>query len=91
MYSHNGYVNTCKFSKKGNYFATAGNDGNCIIWNTNFIIPTNETINQKKDICKSGHRLDERTISCNTEKLRAKSSRNLEGIVKKNLENGKLN
>ena len=37
VYSHNGNVNTCKFSRGGNYFGTGGSDNNGILWRTGLV------------------------------------------------------
>lgn len=60
VYSHNGNVNTCKFSRGGNYFGTGGSDNNGIFWRTGIVKRSKEEI-MGMDLCSSGHRTDLRT------------------------------
>lgn len=36
MYGHNGEINSCGFSEKGDYFVTGGSDCNILIWASGF-------------------------------------------------------
>lgn len=36
MYGHNGSINSCKFSQKGDFFATGGTDCSVLIWESAF-------------------------------------------------------
>ncbi len=35
LYGHNGVVNACSFSKRGDFFLTGGSDSMAMIWKTN--------------------------------------------------------
>ena len=49
-----------RFSKKGDFFATGGDDSNIFIWKSAFCKANGEEIKQL-GLCESGHRADERT------------------------------
>lgn len=44
VYGHNGGVNSCSFSKYGDFFATAGADSIVMLWKTNIEPEQTETI-----------------------------------------------
>lgn len=61
MYGHNGAINACVFSKKGDFFATGGMDTNLLLWKSAFSQEKGESI-KDKGLCQSGHRVDQRTV-----------------------------
>ncbi len=61
MYGHNGEINSCSFSQKGDFFATGGSDCNLLIWSSGFAKKFGESINSQ-GVCESGHRADKRTL-----------------------------
>lgn len=63
LYAHNGNLNACTFSKKGNYFATGGTDEKCIVWNTGILGNADNEGVKYFDMCETGHRADIRTIA----------------------------
>jgi WD40 repeat protein len=72
MFGHNGVINSCVFSKKGDFFATGGVDSNLMIWRSSFSEEKGESI-KDKGLCQSGHRVDQRTVSQVEECMKKKS------------------
>lgn len=72
MYGHNGSINTCAFSKKGDFFATGGADCNLLIWKSSFSEQKGECI-KDKGLCQTGHRTDQRTVPAMEQCMKKKS------------------
>jgi WD40 repeat protein len=62
IFGHNGEVYCCRFSPKGDYFASGGADCNILVRESGFEKKKGEKINSL-GICETGHRADKRTVA----------------------------
>lgn len=46
IYGHNDQINTVKFSKKGDFFATGGDDNSILVWKSAFAEAKGEQIKE---------------------------------------------
>jgi WD40 repeat protein len=62
MYGHNGEINSCGFSEKGDYFVTGGSDCNILIWASGFEKKKGESI-KSYELGEEENRKDQRTLT----------------------------